>query len=63
MSKKSRLQKLFEKIANDDVKTIISNVVEIEERHRSSSKENFPRQQVRDAIDEVARQMELNDQR
>jgi len=56
---KSRLLKLFTSIDDKDTQEIIANIVLIEQQNRTGSKENFPRQKVRDVIDAVARKKEL----
>lgn len=50
-----RLLDLFNKIEDEDTREIISSVVLIESRYRSSSAKNFPMKEVRDVIDRVAR--------
>lgn len=55
---KSRLVNLFKNIADRDAQEIIANVVLIEQQNRTSSKENFPKQRVRDVIDAVAKKKE-----
>ncbi len=55
MSKQDRLLKLFTKINDDTIKIIIAKVVTLERQHRMSSKENFPKQKIRDIIDGEAR--------
>jgi len=59
---KSRLLKLFKNIHDKDIQEIIANVVQVEQQHRSNSKENFPRQKIRDIIDALARQKEIGGQ-
>jgi hypothetical protein len=56
---KSRLLNLFKNIGDKDAQEIIANVVLIEQQNRTGSKENFPRQKVRDVIDAVARKKEM----
>ena len=55
---KSRLLNLFKNIEDRDTQEIIANVVIIEQQNRSGSKENFPKQKVRDIVDAVARKRE-----
>lgn len=57
---KSRLLNLFKSIEDKEIQEVIANVVLIEQQNRSGSKENFPKQKVRDVIDAVARKKELD---
>ncbi len=59
MASKDRLKNLFSKIKDKELKQIIAEVVNIERNNRTSSRENFPRQKVRDVIDSIARLQEL----
>lgn len=56
---KSRLLNLFKNISDKDTQEIIAKVVVIEQQNRSNSRENFPKQKVRDVIDAVARLKEM----
>ena len=53
-----RLLNLFAKIEDEDIREIISEVVFIESKHRSSSAKNFPMREVRNVIDNTARLQE-----
>lgn len=55
---KSRLLNLFKGIPDKEVQEIIANVIIIEQQNRTGSKDNFPRQKVRDIIDSIARKQE-----
>lgn len=57
---KSRLLNLFKNIDDKDAQEIIANVVLIEQQNRTGSKENFPKQKVRDVIDAIARKKEMD---
>jgi len=57
-----RLMKLFREVEDEDIREIMANVVSIEAKHRSSSAQNFPIRQVRDAVDSVARLQEMSEQ-
>ena len=57
---KSRLLNLFKNIDDKDAQEIIASVVLIEQQNRTGSKENFPKQKVRDVIDAVARKKEMD---
>lgn len=57
-SSQRRLLRLFEQVEDPDLKEIMSNVVMLESRYRSSSAERFPLRQVRDIIDAVAKRQE-----
>ncbi|HOJ19763.1 MAG TPA: hypothetical protein PLT92_14460 [Ignavibacteriaceae bacterium] len=59
MKQKDRLVELFKKIPNDSLRVIIADVIDIERKHRISSRENFPRQKIKDIIDKEARLFEL----
>jgi hypothetical protein len=59
MSKKTRFIDQFKNIKDHDIKEIISRIVTLEQQHRSSSRDNFPKQSVRDIIDSVARQKDI----
>ncbi|MCG3209277.1 MAG: hypothetical protein FOGNACKC_02898 [Anaerolineae bacterium] len=50
-----RLLDLFNEIEDEDIREIISNIVVIESKHRSSSRETFPWKDVRSEIDKMAR--------
>jgi hypothetical protein len=49
-----RLLDLFTKIEDENIREIIADIVIIENRHRSSSKKNFPWKDIRDVVDRVA---------
>jgi hypothetical protein len=55
---KSRLLNLFKGIPDQEVQEIIANVIIIEQQNRTGSKDNFPKQKVRDIIDSIARKKE-----
>jgi hypothetical protein len=55
---KSRLLNLFKGIPDKEIQEIIANVIIIEQQNRTGSKDNFPRQKVRDIIDSIARKQE-----
>jgi len=55
-----RLVKLFNEIEDEDIREILSEVVSLESKHRSSSAKNFPIRRVRDAVDSVARLQEMS---
>jgi hypothetical protein len=55
---KSRLLNLFKGIPDKEVQEIIANVIIIEQQNRTGSKDNFPKQKVRDIIDSIARKQE-----
>lgn len=53
-----RLQEVLHQIENPDLRDIIEGMFKIEISYRSTERERFPRQKVRDVIDGVARTME-----
>jgi len=57
---KSRLLNLFKNINDKDTQEIIASVVLIEQQNRTGSKENFPKQKIRDVVDAVARKKEMD---
>jgi hypothetical protein len=58
MGKKDRLSNLFSKIINENLRNIIADVIQLEKQHRMSSRDNFPKQEIRDIIDREARLIE-----
>jgi hypothetical protein len=56
-----RLQQIFARINDPDIKEIVKRVVEVEISHRSAEKSYFPRQKIRDILDGVARTIEKTD--
>lgn len=59
MASKDRLLELFKNVKDKTIQHIIAEVVLIEKKNRSSMKDNFPRQDVRNVIDANARKIEL----
>lgn len=55
---KSRLLNLFKSIPDKEIQEIIASVIIIEQQNRTGSKDNFPKQKVRDTIDSIARKQE-----
>jgi len=53
-----RLQAVLNEIEDPDLNTIIDEVFKIEVSYRSMEAKNFPRQKVRDVIEDVARVIE-----
>ncbi len=53
-----RLLKLFREVEDEDIREIMTEVVLIEAKHRSSSAKHFPKRLVKDAVDTVARLQE-----
>lgn len=53
-----RLLDLFNEIEDGDIREVISDVVAVESRFRSSAGKNFPMREVRDVIDRVVRLQE-----
>lgn len=59
MATRDRIKNLFSKIDDKDLKRIIAEVVMIERKNRTSSRERFPWKDVRTVIDAVARAIEI----
>jgi hypothetical protein len=57
-----RLLNLFREVEDQDLQEIMAEVVMVESSHRSSSRKNFPIQQIRDIVDAVARRQEETEQ-
>lgn len=53
-----RLNELLEQISDQDVKKIVSETFEVEISFRSADRINFPKQKIRQIIEDVARQIE-----
>ena len=63
MVEKNRLVKLFKNISDDTLKIIISDIVQLERAHRMSSRENFPKREIKDIIDKEARLIEKKNEK
>jgi hypothetical protein len=57
-----RLQEVLDRIPNSEIKAIIDDVFKVEISYRSMEAKNFPRQKIRDIIEDVARIVENKNQ-
>jgi len=58
MASKDRILNLFRNIKDKNLQRIIADVVTLEMKNRTSSRDNFPKQKLRDIIDSTARLIE-----
>ena len=60
-TKVNRLQQVIDRIEDEDLKQVVVDAFKIEISYRSTDRVNFPKAQLKQVIEKVARAKEINE--